>query len=153
MIKIKLCIDVFLQMFLFREPVRGKAYKYVVICLGHKYPAVRKYAAEQLYIQCLSDQHAIGPNIEDLSEIGDGDCRKCGLAGESTALEEAQNLLITTAWDNSMKDAREARLKYCNIVGLQMQVRKADPSKERPKESKLKDELDSYASLVAEAGY
>lgn len=152
-IKIKLCIDVFLQMFLFRGPVRGKAYKYVVICLGHKYPAVRKYAAEQLYIQCLSDQHAIGPNIEDLSKIGDGDCRKCGLAGESTALEEAQNLLITTAWDNSMKDAREARLKYCNIVGLQMQVRKADPSKERPKESKLKDELDSYASLVAEAGY
>lgn len=155
-IKIKLCVDVFLQMFLFSEPVRGKAYKYVVICLGHKYPMVRKYAAEQLYLQCLSDQYAVGPSIEEVLESGgSGESvdRRCGLAGDAASLEEAQNLLITTTWDDSVKDARAARLKYCDVTGLQMQVKKADPNAAKPKEAKPKDELDSYASLVAEAGY
>jgi hypothetical protein len=155
-IKIKLCVDVFLQMFLFSEPVRGRAYKYVVICLGHKYPSVRKYAAEQLYLQCLSDQCSTGPSIEDVIERVGGSnnvARKCGLARDAASLEEAQNLLITTAWDDSVKDARAARLKYCSVTGLKMQVKRTDPNTEKPKETKPKDELDSYASLVAEAGY
>jgi hypothetical protein len=159
-IKIKLCVDVLLQMFLFAEPVRGKAYKYVVICLGHKYPSVRKHAAEQLYLQLLSDRVSVGPSIEDIADAsssggnGNDSSRVSGLTRDVSSLDEAQTLLVTTAWDNSVKEAREARLRYCAITGLQMQVKKADPNADgKPKEKKVKDELDSYASLVAEAGY
>ena len=64
-VKIRLCVDMFLQLLLYCEPVRGKAYKYMVICLGRKYPRVRKYAADQLYVQLLSDRVGVGKVTSD----------------------------------------------------------------------------------------
>ncbi len=166
-VKIRLCVDMFLQLLLYCEPVRGKAYKYIVICLGHKYPRVRKYAAEQLYLQLLSDRVGVGKVTSEeldaaaVQALSLGSCQRdsdevrilSGLAPSQAVLEAAQELLVTTAWDGPVSDARGMRQKFCDTVGLVMGKKAADPSQGKENKPKRQDELDSYAALVAEAGY
>ena len=163
-VKIRLCVDMFLQLLLYCEPVRGKAYKYMVICLGHKYPRVRKYAADQLYVQLLSDRVGVGKVTSDSLDAAavevlaqgksDNSVRVVsGLAPSQAVLEAAQELLVTTAWDGPVTEARGARQKYCDMVGLVMGKKASDPSQGKENKPKRQDELDSYAALVAEAGY
>ena len=163
-IKIKGCIDIMMRLLLFEDPVRGKALKYLVIFLGHKFPRVRKHAAEGIYVQFLSDQYGIGPTIEDTLEIlekresesqgsaGFVDALRCGLARNTKDLEAAQDLLVTITWDGSLAESRTNRSSLCNLLGLQMNVRAVNPNA-RKVEEKPKDELDSYESLVRSAGY
>jgi len=94
--------------------------KHLVIFLGHKYPRIRKHAADALYIQFLSDQRSIGISVEEaaaqcdaLSETeatggaGGADAASvvarekvfCGLAPTGAALLSAQDVLASTAWD------------------------------------------------------
>jgi hypothetical protein len=153
-----------MRLLLFEDPVRGKALKYLVIFLGHKFPRVRKHAAEGIYVQFLSDQYGIGPTIEDTLEIlekresesqgsaGFVDALRCGLARNTKDLEAAQDLLVTITWDGSLAESRTNRSSLCNLLGLQMNVRAVNPNA-RKVEEKPKDELDSYESLVRSAGY
>ena len=162
-IKIRLCLDMFLQLLLYCEPVRGKSYKYLVICLGHKYPRVRKYAAEQLYLQLLSDRAGVGivtsaeldkaASVESSRSASDRKRIVSGLAPSPAALEAAQELLVTTAWDGLTSEARGMRQKFCDTVGLVMGKKTTESSKGNENKPKRQDELDSYAALVADAGY
>ena len=162
--KIRLCLDMFLQLLLYCEPVRGKSYKYLVICLGHNNtPRVRKYAAEQLYLQLLSDRAGVGivtsaeldkaASVESSRSASDRKRIVSGLAPSPAALEAAQELLVTTAWDGLTSEARGMRQKFCDTVGLVMGKKTTESSKGNENKPKRQDELDSYAALVADAGY
>jgi hypothetical protein len=129
---------------------------------------VRKYTAEALYVQMLSDAHAVGPPSDALPDAaagsssgdgeGDGDVeeRWCGFAATAAQLDGVCDLLVSTAWDGaSLADARKRRLDLVDAMGLKMTVKenntgvRAATAGPRPKA----DELDSYASLVHLAGY
>ena len=130
---------------------------------------MRKYTAEALYVQMLSDAHAVGPPSDLLPDVaagsssgdgdGDGDVveeRWCGFAATAAQLDGVCDLLVSTAWDGaSLADARQRRLDLVGAMGLKMTVKenntgvRAATAGPRPKA----DELDSYASLVQSAGY
>eukprot|EP00605_Chrysophyceae_sp_TOSAG23-4_P001221 GSChrysophyteH1.ASY1.ANO1.1331.1 assembled CDS len=134
-VKIILCAEVTQKMLLFEDPVRSKALKCLIVMLGHRYPRVRKHTAEILYLQFLSDRHAVGPSVEECQLLID------------------QRLLVTTQWDGKTDEARAKRKELCELLHLKMTVKATDNTKKAPVEAKPKDELDSYASLVATAGY
>jgi len=90
--------------------------KHLVIFLGHRYPRIRKHAADALYIQFLSDQNSIGISVEqalvgcvDADIAGTAGAASgtervrakifCGLAPTGAALLAAQEVLASTAWD------------------------------------------------------
>jgi hypothetical protein len=170
--KLKQSIDIFILLLLFDDPTRSMALKTLVILTGHKYPRVRQHAAEQLYMQFLSDQAAIGPSIEEIEskrglEESNGLTNDkllsaakltCGLARNQADLGKATDILISTKWDGTISHAREARSKLCDYMGLVMKSKKASDDEgitaatKKLKSSAVKDELDSYESLVREAG-
>ena len=153
-VKIKACIDILIHLLQFEDPVRADALKALIIFLGHKYPRVRKQAAELLYIQLLSDRHAIGPSMEEVAGRA-SDVRHCGFARAAAQLEKAQDLLSSTSWDGAMVEAREKRLQLCALLDIKMQTRAPAPDTagSRKNVTQTKDELDSYESLVRSAGY
>ena len=159
-IKIKACIDVLIHLLQFEDPIRSGALKALIIFLGHKYPRVRNQAAENLYIQFLSDRNAIGPSIDAVTALkSQGQSQPapvlyCGFARTTANLERAQDLLASTSWDGPMPEAREKRLQLCALLEVTMQIRVAvDPTGPKKRVKQVKDELDSYDSLVRTAGY
>jgi len=163
-IKIKACIDVLLHLLQFEDPIRPNALKALVVFLGHKYPSVRKHAAEALYVQFLSDANSIGPSVEELAsrQQEQRDPNKpveacmCGLARDAQTLEKAQDILANTSWETSVPAARDKRQELCTLLDLKMQ--KKEPTEAgatqqpRPKATTT-DELDSYEYLVRTVGY
>jgi hypothetical protein len=68
--KLKACVDIYLLILQqFEDPARSTALKYLVVLLGQKFPRVRKYTAEALYVQFLSDPYAIGPSPRQVAEL------------------------------------------------------------------------------------
>ena len=63
--KLLVCIDVLVHVLDITEELDHKTLisKQMVVLTGHKYPRIRKYAAEQLYLQCLSSR------LDNLFEI------------------------------------------------------------------------------------
>ncbi len=162
LVKIKLCIDTLVYLLQISDPIRGSAYKKLVVLLGHKYPRVRKYASEQLYIQFLSDRNTVGISIEeaatravaiDITTSSAVENVYCGLAPSVEASEKAQDLLVTTAWDGPVKEVRAVRQEVCDICSLVMGKKEKKEGDNKGKNKVVHDELDSYASLVQTAGY
>ena len=170
-VKIKMCIDILLLMLQMEEPIRLKALKVLIVFLGHRFPSVRKYAADALYVQFLSDKFSVGDDEEAIQAIlsartnvgtsaGEGKDEVeatvvptyIGLARSNQVLSTAQDLLASTQWDGSQDVARTKRQELCTMLGLKMGVRAVDASKKKKTEI-VKDELDSYESLVREVGY
>jgi hypothetical protein len=162
-IKIKACIDVLLHLLQFEDPIRPSALKALVVFLGHKYPSVRKHAAEALYVQFLSDSNSIGPSVEEVAsrqqEQRDpnkpSEACMCGLARDAQTLEKAQDILANTSWETSVPAARDKRQELCTLLDLKMQ--KKEPAEagatQQPRPKATNDELDSYEYLVRTAGY
>lgn len=165
-IKIKLCIDILLHMLRWEEPVRGRALKLLVVLLGHKYPRIRKHAADALYVQFLSDRWAVGASIEDINSqleqrsatnsagSTEQSALYCGFARNSDSLQQAQDILVSTNWETcTIELARNKRLQICNLLELKMTQRVVDSTKTKKALEVKADELDSYESLVREVGY
>ena len=68
--KIRLLADVLVLLVASADSTRVSALKALVVMLGHKYPKVRSYAAELLYLQFLSDPGCVGPPVEDVLSAG-----------------------------------------------------------------------------------
>lgn len=49
------------------DPVRAASIRSLIVLLGHKYPKVRTYVAELLYLQFLSDPACVGPTPEEVA--------------------------------------------------------------------------------------
>ena len=121
---------------------------------------MRKYTAETLYVQFLSDPNAIGPStVATAALVADGQTQvKCGFAESSLQLEKVCEILCETAWDGAnIASARAKRLELCGLMGLQMTIKPSstmnDKTVSENKRTKVQDENDSYEALVREAGY
>lgn len=103
----------------------------VLELLGHSYPRVRRYTAEQLYIKLL-EEDICAENHEDV-----------------------MHLLLEVAWDNALESPGCVRL-YRNRVAELMNVSLSHDLKEPQQLPKIEgtatDEFESYQSLVEEAG-
>ena len=106
----------------------------IMILLGHRFPRVRKAAAEQLYLRLLE--------LEDMME-GDN-------------YDKVLETLSTTVWDGEdLKRVREERDAVARLLGLEPPTASTVESTggKENKNRQKSDDLESYASLVKEAGY
>jgi hypothetical protein len=174
--KIRAGIDLYLLLLMFDDPVRPAALKSLLFLTGHKYPKVRKYAAEQLYVVLISDPLAVGPSREDVAAAmaeeekteaagereADRPRRRSGIARSEEASQQASDILTSTLWEDSVPAvARERRARLCEVLGVEMKVsvgggeeegKSSSSSSKKKKKPAKEDELDSYDALVREAG-
>jgi hypothetical protein len=109
--------------------VRYGAMQLVLELLGHRYPRVRKHAAEMFYTKLLVDERLVAPEVYDL----------------------VLDLLSQTVWDADMVAVRQERdaIAAAVEVTLARQPTAGVAKKAKPKE----DILDSYQNLINEVGY
>jgi len=106
---------------------------FILALLGHAYPRVRRWTAEQLYVRLL----------EDGSTIISDQCR----------LDKALKLLLEVLWDDHLDppgNVRESRNQLANILGVQLDEKELLVTTTR-KLPNSKDGFDCYSSLVHEA--
>lgn len=117
------------------EATRRQAVKAMGPLLGHRFPKVRRAAADALYLRLL-------PLAEEEEEEGGDSGGACSQAVE--ALEQCE-------WERDVKVAREARDTLCDALGVERPKRVDQGA---PKEEQQgTDDLSSYAALVDDAGY
>jgi hypothetical protein len=152
--KLRLGIELLILLLGFDDPVRPAALRSLVMLLGHRYPKVRKHASDLLYLQLLSDADPIGPSpseVEVTGTNGNDGPTKCGLASSAENLERANEVLLTTAWDSGDLNAvRSSREQLATALGLTLATNTNVPSKQT---TDVSDELNSYSTLVRDAGY
>ena len=104
--------------------------------LAHRFPRVRRWTAEQLYVRLVEDGSALARN------------------GAQVHLDSALKLLLEIDWDQSL-DApgcvRNSRNRVADLLGVKLseKVREGTRKKKKVKASVV-DEFESYASLVDE---
>lgn len=166
-VKLIKIIDVLTLLLLYNEPTRNNALKALVVLLGHKYPRVRKYTSEQLYLQFLSDRHSIGKSNKEIAAVTNKENSVSppsppfvaaddvsGFVRNQDAYDRCVDILATTVWDSTVTIAREKRLELCSIMELDMKKKEvSDTSGKQVSKKVNNDELDSYAYLVRDAGY
>ena len=120
-----------------REKMRKEILPFVMTMLLNPYPRVRRYTAEQLYVKLAEDG--------DMMFDDDHGC-----------LEEANQLLLSTVWDEE-HDPRgqlsESRNRIADLLGISLpeKQRNVKIGKRGSSRSAPKDEFESYSSLVNNA--
>lgn len=102
--------------------------------LGHSYPRVRRYTAEQLYVKLL----------EEYSSFME----------ENEHHETVLNLLLEVAWDDDFDPpgcVRVHRNRVAELMNLDLSCSMKETRKPKH-ETNSSDEFDSYKSLVKDAG-
>jgi tubulin-specific chaperone D len=166
MAKIRAGVDLCLLLLMLDEPVRSSTWKTLLTMTGHRYPKIRKYVAELLYVQLISDSTALGPSAAEVKAMQERDALLetkekekgkrylAGLAPNQEALDRAMEILTTTVWDEeNVTMAREKRQSLCATLQIELALKPSAGSGERRKAEGKVDELDSYDSLVRDAGY
>jgi hypothetical protein len=166
--KINAATDVLIGLLGMGDPSRAHALRFCLGLLGHKFPKVRKHAAEQLYVQFLSDSHVIGPaptfpdggddaEAHSGGDGGDGDDEKlvtyCGFVRNDEDLSRALDILTTSLWDGDLATARQHRQQLADVLQIRLLITKRTSQSAEQCDSKQQDELDSYAALVKDVGY
>jgi len=119
----------------------------VMKLLGHQYPRVRRFAAEQLYVKMIEDEGLSSSSSSNICmEISKGE------------YHQVSSLLLEVAWDDDLDgphgNVREARNKVADLLHVKLtdSIRLSrKPNQEKMKKSLEYDELDSYQSLVDNA--
>eukprot|EP00041_Stephanoeca_diplocostata_P031627 m.989891 g.989891 ORF g.989891 m.989891 type:complete len:1244 (-) comp23999_c0_seq3:287-4018(-) len=127
--KIRSGVDVLCGLIGSTEAVRKRALSTLLVYLCHKYPRVRKFTAEKLYVALLS--------LEDVfpEDVGSA----------------VDDILTETRWDDDVKEARIERNKICDLLGIPKPKLKAKAS--TAPQAQVRDDLDSYRDLVDRTGY
>ncbi|URD80775.1 Tubulin folding cofactor D C terminal [Musa troglodytarum] len=117
------------------EPINSKALSQLLFFLGHRYPKIRKAAADQVYLVLLQNENLVP---ED-------------------KIERALEVLTETCWEGALDEAKTGRCKLYEITGLDsgpsQQVRNRVPSKGDERKMTVTDENESYSSLVGFSGF
>ena len=127
----------------------------VLLLLGHRYPRVRKAAADALYVHFLT----YGDPLEggEVAEGGGGGVGGDGGGnGEGEArLVEVERLLTGTAWLADLEAAvRPAQARLLLLFGLDPpRAGERQPGERAARAAPEPEEEDSYAALVKELGY
>lgn len=104
--------------------------------LSNIYIQIRKIAADKVYVV--------------LEEIGETMCK-------DGSKERAIQLVIETSWDGDLEMAKDRRLEFYTIVGMDASICKSSNNSVRKKvevtKSNANDENRSYSSLVNYSGF
>jgi len=126
--KIRAGVDVVCTMVLGPPEVRQKALASLMVYLCHKYPRVRRFTAEALYVALVM--------VEDTMD--------------RPTVEAVQSILQETLWDDNVATARVQRNKICDLLGVAKPKTKAANAAAAAKKKEA-DDLDSYRDLVERA--
>ncbi|KAF5833817.1 hypothetical protein DUNSADRAFT_9764 [Dunaliella salina] len=121
----------------YANPCRRSAYQGIMVLLASKFPKVRRHAAEQLYLALLAlEPHETGGPDEGIS---------------AEAAEAAQEVLVSTAWDEDIGVVKAARDGIAAHLQVPLPAMRAPAgSQARSKNDGAKDEYASYASLLTD---
>ncbi|MQM10571.1 hypothetical protein Taro_043466, partial [Colocasia esculenta] len=115
------------------KPISSKAFSQLLSFLSHRYPKIRKSAADQLYLVLLQND-----NLLEEEKMG-------------TALE----ILTETCWEGDIEEAKCQRLQLSDMAGLRTATffnTSRETSKSYVKKT-VTDENMSYSSLVGSSGF
>lgn len=140
------------------------ALKCLVWQLGHQYPKVRTYTAQQLYVPMVSDMHVVGSMTVEQEEYEKEDGTSspltsrhhCAFVPTEAALQEVLDLLTSTHWEgDDLNGLRVVRRRICALMYMKVKIgngSKAQKATSSTSGGSKVDELDSYESLVRVAG-
>ena len=146
--KLIACINVIFHLLSRSGNVRHFALRSLLMLLGHKYPRIRKYTAEQLYVHFISDNDSIGTvlyNADDPASYKG----KCAFITNEEDLNKINTILTETSWNTEILVCRKQRSQLCSIFNIDLNI-KVNTSANKKNQS---DELDCYSALVREVGY
>ncbi|KAJ6832004.1 tubulin-folding cofactor D [Iris pallida] len=128
----------------FKEPINSQALSQLLSFLGHRYPKIRKAAADQVYLVILQN-----PDL-----VAEGE------------MERAFEILAETCWDGALEDAKRGRMQLYEMAGLESGTsslkinegatsRSGSGSGSTSREGRIAtaDENVSYSSLVDFRGF
>jgi hypothetical protein len=146
-IKIRVSVDVLCLIYDVADPVGQEVIvKQLVVLTGHKFPRIRKYAAEQMYLFIISSK------LDFILYKQDSDVHS------EKVKDQIVDALLSTVWDGATSDARSKRgfiysqLGWNVSTGFREGVKVQSGARSKGKQEG-NDELDSYEHLVREAGY
>lgn len=158
--KIRSCVDIYVFLVNSGEPLRTNSLKSMLVMLGHQFPQVRKYVAEQMYLLFIGDPFVVGPRYvlagdtvappevsEDVQET------RSGFVTSQELADTVMKIFTETVWDRQLTAAREARHRIATAMGISLNIRSRTIDNGSAIGANVPDELDSYEALVREAGY
>jgi hypothetical protein len=111
---------------------------FLMVMLAHRYPRVRRWTAEQLYVHLL-----------------EGDSTASGSYNDG-GIDRAMELLMEVSWDDDLDspgNVRDSRNCVADFLGIQLSEKERNGIKKKAvKKTGAIDEFASYASLVDAAG-
>ncbi|XP_052192957.1 tubulin-folding cofactor D [Diospyros lotus] len=116
------------------DSIGVQAFSHLLSFLGHRYPKIRKAAAEQVYLVLLQNGNLVA---ED-------------------KIEKALEIISETCWEGDALEAKALRLQLYDMAGLeaaQFLKTTSETSKDGGKRPSAVDENASYSSLVGSAGF
>ncbi|XP_047981355.1 tubulin-folding cofactor D isoform X1 [Salvia hispanica] len=118
------------------DPISIKAFSHLLTFLAHRYPKIRKYAAEQVYLVLLENENLISAD----------------------KLNEATEIITETCWEGDVEEAKKRRLLLYEIANVETAATvnattKKESGKAVDQNQASADEDASYSSLVGSAGY
>ncbi|AQK64747.1 Tubulin-folding cofactor D [Zea mays] len=108
-----------------------KAFSQLLTFLGHRYPKIRKAAADQVYLVLLQNDDLI----------------------VSENMDKAQELLAETCWEGDVEEARRRRSEINEMAGFRVTTSQKSGKQETRTVAASTDENRSYSSLVDFSGY
>ena len=118
--------------------VKKDVLPFLMIMLAHRYPRVRRWTAEQLYVHLLEGGSAAS-----------GSCNDGGI-------DRAMELLMEVSWDDDLDspgNVRDSRNCVADFLGIQLgEKERTGMQKKAIQKTGAIDEFASYASLVDAAG-
>ncbi|KAG9452420.1 hypothetical protein H6P81_005324 [Aristolochia fimbriata] len=118
-----------------QEPINSQAFSQLLYFLGHRYPKIRKVAADQVYLALLQNGKLIA---ED-------------------KMDESLEILSETCWDGDIEEAKVQRLQLFQMAGLNVrglgQVNISGVDRRNAGKRVNADENESYAALVGSTGF
>lgn len=98
--------------------------------LGHRFPRMRRFTADHLYVRLLEESDIL--NKQD-------------------KLDSALQLLLEAPWDSEMTTIETSQLSVglAELIGITLAAaRDVESAEATPRKSRVVDEFASYASLV-----
>ncbi|KAL6906534.1 hypothetical protein ACP4OV_004135 [Aristida adscensionis] len=113
-----------------------KAFSQLLAFLGHRYPKIRKAAADQVYLVLLQNNDLIS----------------------AENMDKAQELLAETCWEGDVEEARRKRSELNEMAGFSVATSRKSGNQETRRKTDAQnavstDENKSYSSLVDFSGY
>lgn len=112
-----------------------KAFSQLLTFLGHRYPKIRKAAADQVYLVLLQNDNLIS----------------------AENMDKAQDVLAETCWEGDVEEARRKRSKLNEMAGFGVASSQKSENRQEtrrtPDVQNSTDENTSYSSLVEFSGY